>query len=277
MTDRLHGGCSHGGAACGHWRSPAVRRPGSRGLVPHHATYKLTSTAPRATRRRLRPAASISYDFAGQRLRRLLHDVPPDDRAAAGRRRIAGVRHALGHLRGRRREAVPVQHANDLQQRASRTTSTAAPPSRATASVAVALDKPETAKATLKTALFPTEHLRKVIAAARGGQRSADRAGLRRVGHRQERVRHARGDRSPRHRAGRRQGRRRSTASRTCGAGRCRSAISTRARRPQPDYVLSFDLYENGISRALKLDYGTFVLAGELTDLKILPTPPCKQ
>jgi hypothetical protein len=38
-----------------------------------------------------------------------------------------------------------------------------------------------------------------------------------------------------------------------------------------PNYLLSFDLYENGISRALRLDYGDFVLAGEMTSLEILP------
>jgi EipB-like len=44
-----------------------------------------------------------------------------------------------------------------------------------------------------------------------------------------------------------------------------------------PAYVLSFDLYENGISRALKLDYGDFVLAGEMTQLDILPSKTCSQ
>lgn len=38
-----------------------------------------------------------------------------------------------------------------------------------------------------------------------------------------------------------------------------------------PSYVLSFDLYENGISRALRLDYGDFVLRGDLTRLDFLP------
>lgn len=43
-----------------------------------------------------------------------------------------------------------------------------------------------------------------------------------------------------------------------------------------PDYVLSFDLYENGISRALKLDYGDFVLTGEMSKLELLPdAAPC--
>lgn len=42
-----------------------------------------------------------------------------------------------------------------------------------------------------------------------------------------------------------------------------------------PNYVLSFDLYQNGISRALRLNYGDFVLAGRITSLKLLPTPAC--
>lgn len=42
-----------------------------------------------------------------------------------------------------------------------------------------------------------------------------------------------------------------------------------------PNYVLSFDLYENGVSRALKLDYGNFVLAGAMRQLEFLPTRPC--
>jgi hypothetical protein len=42
-----------------------------------------------------------------------------------------------------------------------------------------------------------------------------------------------------------------------------------------PAYVLSFDLYENGISRALRLNYGDFVLAGEMSSLELLSTPSC--
>ncbi len=38
-----------------------------------------------------------------------------------------------------------------------------------------------------------------------------------------------------------------------------------------PIYVLSFDLYENGVSGNLKLDYGDFALKGEMTLLDALP------
>ena len=42
-----------------------------------------------------------------------------------------------------------------------------------------------------------------------------------------------------------------------------------------PEYVLSFDLYENGVSGTLKLDYGAFVLTAKLTKLEWLPTHTC--
>ena len=44
-----------------------------------------------------------------------------------------------------------------------------------------------------------------------------------------------------------------------------------------PDYIMSFDLYENGISGALKLDYGSFVLKAEMTGLELLPQSACQK
>jgi hypothetical protein len=42
-----------------------------------------------------------------------------------------------------------------------------------------------------------------------------------------------------------------------------------------PIYSLSALLYENGVMRRLKLDYGTFVLVGKLVRLDTLPAPAC--
>lgn len=42
-----------------------------------------------------------------------------------------------------------------------------------------------------------------------------------------------------------------------------------------PDYTISFDLYENGVSRALKLDYGDFSLKGTLISYEALPKEAC--
>ena len=43
-----------------------------------------------------------------------------------------------------------------------------------------------------------------------------------------------------------------------------------------PEYTLSFDLYENGVSGTLKLDYGAFALRARLRKLEMLPTSACK-
>jgi hypothetical protein len=42
-----------------------------------------------------------------------------------------------------------------------------------------------------------------------------------------------------------------------------------------PSYAISFQIYENGVSRALVLDYGEFTVSGELTQLEMKPSRPC--
>jgi hypothetical protein len=42
-----------------------------------------------------------------------------------------------------------------------------------------------------------------------------------------------------------------------------------------PAYTLSFDLYENGVSSALRLNYGNFALKGLLRSVELLPQKPC--
>jgi hypothetical protein len=53
------------------------------------------------------------------------------------------------------------------------------------------------------------------------------------------------------------------------------SYFDTAKKDASPEYVLSFDLYENGVSGSLKLDYGQFVLDAKLAKLEILPTEAC--
>ena len=43
-----------------------------------------------------------------------------------------------------------------------------------------------------------------------------------------------------------------------------------------PIYAISFEMYENGISRALKLDYGDFVIDGKMSSLELKPVKACK-
>ncbi|MGH6672518.1 MAG: cell envelope integrity EipB family protein [Xanthobacteraceae bacterium] len=44
----------------------------------------------------------------------------------------------------------------------------------------------------------------------------------------------------------------------------------------RPDYTIGFELYDNGISRALTLDYNDFVVSGKLVSLNIRQAKPCK-
>ena len=42
-----------------------------------------------------------------------------------------------------------------------------------------------------------------------------------------------------------------------------------------PDYSISFDLWENGVSSKMRLDYGDFVLDGKIVHFEMLPETPC--
>ncbi len=51
---------------------------------------------------------------------------------------------------------------------------------------------------------------------------------------------------------------------------------SKRGGEQTPVYALNLELYENGVSRALKLDYGDFVLSGEMTQLELRDVKACR-
>jgi hypothetical protein len=44
-----------------------------------------------------------------------------------------------------------------------------------------------------------------------------------------------------------------------------------------PAYTLSFQLYENGVSGALRLDYGEFALKGEVSRFELMPAKACQR
>ena len=43
-----------------------------------------------------------------------------------------------------------------------------------------------------------------------------------------------------------------------------------------PEYAMSFELYENGVSRALKLDFNDFVIGGAMSKFDVKSEKPCK-
>jgi EipB-like len=151
--------------------------------------------------------------------------------------------------------------------------------------VAINLSKPSEKSFTVPdTAVFPTEHMRRIIAAARenksvlefpvyDGSESGEKLynTLTVIGRRIEP-----GDKTP------------------DDASAKIPALAKLARWPVtisyfdkadkkseqggeeiPVYSISFELYENGISRSLTLDYTDFTISGEMTSLEMKNSKPC--
>lgn len=51
---------------------------------------------------------------------------------------------------------------------------------------------------------------------------------------------------------------------------------STQGGDLTPDYSIGFDLFDNGVSADLRMDYGDFALQGDLTHFEALPAAPCE-
>jgi len=151
--------------------------------------------------------------------------------------------------------------------------------------VAVSLTKPAAKKFTVpSTAVFPTEHMRRIISAAREGKsvlefpvydgsESGDKLynTLTIIGHAIEP-----GDRVPNDAGGK--------MPELAKLERWPVTISyfdkTDKKSEQggeetPVYSITFELYENGISRALILDYTDFTISGEMTSLEMKNAKPC--
>jgi hypothetical protein len=148
--------------------------------------------------------------------------------------------------------------------------------------VAVSLSKPIDKKFDLEPAIaFPTDHMRRIIAAAReeksilevplyDGSDKGDKVfnTLTVIG----RVIGA-NERSPADAAAGQAG--------LTGLKRWPVTVSyfDRSAKPgdqPPVYAIKFELYENGISRALVLDYNDFAIAGELRSIDIKEPKPCR-
>jgi hypothetical protein len=148
--------------------------------------------------------------------------------------------------------------------------------------VAVRLTKPADRKFDLEAAMvFPTDHMRRIIAAARedksilelpiyDGSEKGDKVynTLTVIGHAI-----APNERAPTD----------ATAGKEAFAGLKRWPVTVSyfdkaapGGDQAPVYSISFELYENGISRALVLDYNDFAISGELTSIEVRDTKPCK-
>jgi len=147
--------------------------------------------------------------------------------------------------------------------------------------IAITLTKPKGTTLGLEPAIvFPTEHVRKIIEAARAGKTILEFP-VYDGSEKGEKIYNtltvigraiAPTERVPTDAA----------AGQAALAGLLRWPVTVsyfdRASKPgeqTPVYAITFELYENGISRALLLDYNDFAISGELKSLDIRDTKPC--
>jgi hypothetical protein len=149
--------------------------------------------------------------------------------------------------------------------------------------VTVKLAKPNPATMDIGTAVFPSEHMRRIIAAAREGKtlleltvydgsETGDKVyqSLTVIG-----KKIAPNEQAPTDAA--------AGQAAVAGLDRWPVTISYFDRSQEgkgeqtPVYAISFEAYENGIARALVLDYGDFTVSGELTSLEMKNAKPCEK
>ena len=154
---------------------------------------------------------------------------------------------------------------------------------RKASGVGIKLTKPSGKTVNLDTApIFPTEHMRRIIAAARAGQTVVDVSvfdgsetgekiydTLTVIGHPIAPDVSAPADAA---------GKDASLAKLTRWPVRISYFEKEKAGSGEqmPVYAIGFELYENGISRALSLDYNDFVISGEMTALEMKKAAPCR-
>ena len=246
-------------------------------LASHRAVYDLTLLKSVGSKSPTYARGRIAFDFTGspcdgytQTFRQFTELQPAEGPTRISDMRSATFEDAAGRsFAFKMQTRVDSEPADEVDGRAQRVSS---------GPVAVALTKPKDEKITIeRDVLFPTEHLKYILAAAKTGQHVFE-------------VKVYDGSET---------GEKMFQTTTFIGAPTTKPPVESAVHIPLldnmrrwpvtisyfdkdrkdelPNYVLSFDLYENGISRALRLDYGDFILGGEMTSLQLLPTPACSK
>jgi EipB-like len=248
-------------------------------LVPHRAVYELSLGKVRGKASVQNARGRILYDFSGNACEGYTLDFRQVAELDNGEGKIT-----LSDLRSNTWEdgtarSYRFSSQNHLNQRLLDAVDGKA--ERSTSAVAVTLTKPEQRKVDLDAAIvFPTEHVRRIIQAARDGQTilefpiyDGSETGEkvynsltvigREIGPGERDLADA-------------------ASSNKVLAGLRRWPVTVSyfernkpAGEQTPVYSISFDLYENGISRTLVLDYNDFSISGVLKNLELKDSKPC--
>jgi hypothetical protein len=252
-------------------------------LAPHVAIYDLKLTSSRGKRALESVRGRIVYDFSGSscegyalQFRQVTELDSGEGKVALSDLRTTTWEEGAGKsFRFKSQNYMDRKQIGDVDGQADRARTT----------VAVKLTKPETKKFDAGRVVFPTEHMRLLIEAARAGKTLLEIAvfdgsetgekiyqSLSVIGRRIE------PDKKPEDAA----------ADKDTLAGLARWPVTIsyfdkaekkaedQAGEQTPIYAITFEMYENGISRALRLDYGDFVIDGKMSSLEVKNAKACK-
>jgi len=262
--------------------APALAQGGAVALAAHRAVYDLKLATTRGKRTLQSVRGRILYDFTGSACEgyalqfRQVSELNGGD----GKVTVSDLRATSWEEGAAKRLRFHSQ--NYLDQRLRETIDGQAV--REQAGVAVRLTRPGEKAFDVKTeVVFPTEHVRRIIAAARAGKTLLQVA-----------VYDGSDD-------GQKIFDTLAVIGKPIAAGGPQPGDALKGREPfakltrwpvtisyfdraaaskpgeqTPVYAITFELYENGVSRALMLDYGSFVLSGEMTAIELKDIKPCK-
>ncbi len=249
-------------------------------LASHRAVYELTLAQTRGSSSAVAARGRILYDFSGNACEGYALQFRQVSELDNGEGKVT-----LSDLRSTTWEDAAAKSfvfksQNYLDERLVDTVDGQA--EREPTDVAVRLTKPQDKKFDLEHAIaFPTDHMRRIIEAARAGKSllelpvydGSDKGEkvfntLTVIGHAIATNEHVPTD---------------AAAGQKALAGLVRWPVTVsyfdKAAAPgdqAPVYAIKFELYENGVSRALMLDYNDFAISGELTSIEIRDTKPCQ-
>jgi hypothetical protein len=260
----------------------AQAQSGAMALASHRAVYDLKLSTTRGKRAMSAVRGRILYDFTGSACEGYalqFRQVSELD-SGEGKVIVSDLRATSWEDGAARRLRFHSQNFMDDNLR----DSVDGQAEREEGGVAVKLTAPGEKKLDLKTDLaFPTEHVRRIIAAAREGKTLLQVAvydgsdtgekiydTLTVIGKAIAPSEHKPDD---------------AIAGQAAFAGMTRwpvtisyfdRSVAQDKGEQTPVYAITFELYENGVSRALMLDYGDFVLRGEMTSIEMKAAKPCK-
>jgi hypothetical protein len=253
-------------------------------LVPHIAVYDLKLMSSRGKRSLEAVRGRIVYDFSGSicdgyqlKFRQVTElDSGEGKTALSDLRTNTWEEGQAKSFRFKSENFMDEKQVTAVDGRAERGRKT----------VAVRLTKPGGKTLDVGTVVFPTEHMRRLIEAARAGKNIVELAvydgsengekifqSLAVIGRKIEPD-----EKKPEDAA----------AGQNSLAGLARWPVtisyfdkSQKIADDQPGeqtpiYAIGFEMYDNGISRALRLDYGDFVVDGTMTSLEVKTAKPCR-